>query len=244
MPRRPRIHLDGVPLHIVQRGYNRESCFIGEEDYQSYPAWLGEGLKKERCALHAYALMTNPVRLLITPQRADAIPRLIIALGRRYVQYLNTPYRRTGTLWDSRYKSSLIQAETYLLSCQRYIKLNPMRAAMVDDPAHYRWSSYRHNAVGQANAYLTSHPLYRALGRGDAARQAAYRDLFRVQSDSKTIDAIRLAFNQNQPLGNTRFYAKVEAVAGHRREAKPRGRPRVRHDETKAHDAGQGESGL
>ena len=144
MPRRPRIHLDGVPLHIVQRGHNRQPCFFGEEDYQAYLYWLGEALKKEQCALHAYALMTNHVHLLVTPDRTESIPRLIIALGRRYVQYINTTYRRTGTLWDSRYKSSLIQAETYLLSCQRYIELNPVRAAMVDDPAHYRWTSYRY----------------------------------------------------------------------------------------------------
>ena len=152
LPRRPRIHRDRVPLHIVQRGHNREPCFFGEEDYQSYLHRLGEALKKEPCALHAYALMTNHVHLLITPEHAESIPRLIIALGRRYVQYINTTYRRTGTLWDRRYKSSLIQAETYLLSCQRYIELNPVRAAMVDDPAHYRWTSYRHNALGQANA--------------------------------------------------------------------------------------------
>jgi len=102
---------------------------------------LGEALKKEACALHAYALMTNHVHLLATPERAASIPRIIIALGRRYVQYINKTYRRTGTFWDSRYQSSLIQAETYLLSCQRYIELNPVRAAMVDESAHYRWTS-------------------------------------------------------------------------------------------------------
>ena len=243
MPRRPRVHLDGVPLHIVQRGHNRQPCFFGEEDYQSYLHWLGEALKKERCALHAYALMTNHVHLLVTPKQAEAVPRLIIGLGRRYVQYINTTYRRTGTLWDSRYKSSLIQAQTYLLSCQRYIELNPVRAALVDDPAHYRWTSYRHNALGQANPYLTPHRLYRALGRDGAARQAAYRDLFRTQLDGKAIDDIRLALNQNQPLGNSRIYGRIEALIGQRREVRPRGRPRMQPDDS-AHDAGQGELGL
>jgi putative transposase len=112
---------------------------------------------------------------------------------------------------------------------------------MVDDPAHYRWTSYRHNALGQANPYLTPHPLYLALGRDDKARQAAYRDLFRAQLDSKAIDDIRLALNQNQPLGNSRFYAKIEAMTGQRREAKPRGRPRVHNEDAPAKDAGQGE---
>ena len=112
--------------------------------------------------------MTNHIHLLVTPNRADAIPRLIMALARRYVQYINTTYRRTGTLWDSRYKASLIQAQTYLLSCQCYIELNPVRAALVDDPAHYRWTSYRHHALGQASPYLTPHPLYLAIDRDDA----------------------------------------------------------------------------
>jgi putative transposase len=129
MPCRPRIHIFAVPLHIVQRGHNRQPCFFAEEDYHTYLHCLNEALRKEHCALHAYALMTNHVHLLLTPQEAKAIPKLIIALDRRYVQYINTTYRRTGTLWDSRYKSSLIQAETYLLSCQRYIELNPVRAA-------------------------------------------------------------------------------------------------------------------
>jgi putative transposase len=124
------------------------------------------------------------------------------------VHYINTTYRRTGTLWDSRYKSSLIQTETYLLACQRYIELNPVRAAMVDDPAHYRWTSYR--------------------------------SLFRAQLHHDAIRDIRLALNQSQPLGNSRFYAKIEAMTGQRREAKPRGRPRVRPDKSKALDAEQG----
>ena len=127
MPRRPRIQLDRTPLHIVQRGHNREGCFYGEADYQSYLHWLGEALAETECQLHAYALMTNHVHLLLTPKRAAAVPRLIMSLGRRYVQYINRTYARTGTLWDSRYKSSVVQAETYLLTCQRYIELNPVR---------------------------------------------------------------------------------------------------------------------
>ena len=164
MPRRPRIHLDGVPLHIVQRGHNREPCFFAEDDYSGYLHWLGVALAESGCALHAYVLMTNHVHLLVTPTKAEAVPKFIISLGRRYVQYINRSYRRTGTLWDSRYKSSLVQAETYLLACQRYIELNPVRVAMVEDPAHYRWTSYRANALGQPDARLSPHPIYRALG--------------------------------------------------------------------------------
>jgi putative transposase len=241
MPRRPRVHLDGVPLHIVQRGHNREPCFFAEDDYLSYLHWLGEALAEARCQLHAYVLMTNHVHLLLTPKKAEAVPRLIISLGRRYVQYVNRTYRRSGTLWDSRYKSSSVQAETYLLSCQRYIELNPVRAAMVDDPAHYRFSSYRANALGQADPRLTAHPLYLALGATDKARQAAYRALFRSQLDRTAIDDIRLALSQSQPLGNERFLAKIERMTGLRREARPRGRPRSEATGSGAALPGQGE---
>jgi putative transposase len=227
MPRRPRLHLDGVPLHIVQRGHNRQPCFFAEEDYHAYLHWLGEALTREGAKLHAYALMTNHVHLLLTPQTAQSVARVVIALGRRYVQYVNTTYRRSGTLWDSRYKSSAIQAETYFLLCQRYIELNPVRAALVDDPAHFRWTSYRHNALGQANALLTPHETYRRLGRSQAQRQTAYRALFRAQMERTAIDDIRLALNQNQPLGNACFLDEIERMTGQRREARPRGRPRM-----------------
>ena len=244
MPRRPRVHLDGIPLHIVQRGHNREPCFFGEEDYLSYLHWLKEALAENHCSLHAYVLMTNHVHLLLTPKKAEAVPKLIISLGRRYVQYINRSYKRTGTLWDSRYKSSLVQADTYLLTCQRYIELNPVRAAMVDDPAHYRWTSYRANALGQVDDRLTPHALYMAMGRSDKARQAAYRELFHAHLDTAAVDDIRLALNQNQPLGNERFYTKIEKMTGIRREAKPRGRPRHDDEGSTLAIAGQQDLGL
>jgi putative transposase len=121
MPRRPRLHLDGFPLHIVQRGHNRAPCFFAPEDYQAYLHWLDEALRSEHCDLHAYVLMTNHVHLLLRPRRAESVPRLMIELGRRYVQYVNMTYRRTGTLWDSRYKSSVIESDGYLLACHCYI---------------------------------------------------------------------------------------------------------------------------
>ncbi len=231
MPRRPRIQLDGVPLHIVQRGHNREACFYGEQDYQAYLHWLGEALGESNCRLHAYALMTNHVHLLLTPKKAALVPRLIMSVGRRYVQYINRSYKRTGTLWDSRYKSSIIQAESYLLTCMRYIELNPVRAGMVDDPSHYRWTSYRHNGLGQVDARLTEHSVYAAMGATDNARQSAYRALFRVGLDTDAIDDIRLALNQSQPLGKPRFHSQIERKLGERREARPRGRPRKVTDE-------------
>ena len=225
MPRRPRIKLAELPQHIVQRGTNREPCFLAEEDYHFYLHWLEKAAADWHCAIHAYALMTNHVHLLLTPETGTGIAKLMQAVGRRYVQYINRSYRRTGSLWEGRYKSCVIQAETYLLACMRYIELNPVRAEMVDDPAHYRWSSYRHNGLGQADSRITPHPLFVALDRDAAARQAAYRDLFRSELDEEAIADIRLALAQGQPLGHGRFSDAICAAAGVRRTQKRRGRP-------------------
>jgi len=230
MPRRPRTHLDAVPLHIVQRGHNRGPCFFADEDRLAYLGWLDESLKANACQLHAYVLMTNHIHLLLTPEKAASIPQLLISLGRRYVQYINKTYRRTGTLWDSRYKSSLIQADTYLISCMRYIELNPVRAGMVSDPGHYRWSSYASNGLGQANPLLTPHPVYLAMESGEAGRLAAYRQFFRPELENDAIADIRLSLSQSLPLGNDRFHAEIAQMVGERRMARPRGRPRKTTD--------------
>jgi len=226
MPRRPRVHLDWVPLHIVQRGHNRGACFFDDQDRYAYLGWLNEALRREGCLLHAYVLMTNHVHLLLTPPDARSVPRVLIAVGRRYVQHVNRTYGRTGTLWDSRYKSSLIQAETYLLVCQRYIELNPVRAAMVADPAAYPWSSYRANALGEHNPILSPHPLYLALAGDTGERHEAYRALFRTALGDVPLADLRMALNQDQPFGNERFYAEIEAVTGRRCAPRKRGRPK------------------
>jgi len=226
MPRRPRIHLPGVPIHLVQRGQNRDACFFTDEDLLAYREWLGEALMKSGCALHAYVLMTNHVHLLLTPSTVQAVSQLVMSLGRRYVQYINKTYHRTGTLWDSRYKSSLVHADDYLLLCQRYIELNPVRAGMVEDPAQYRWSSYRANGLGQADDLLTPHTLYLGLDKDAQERQAVYRALFRPELEQEALADIRLALNQGQPLGNGRFLDQVERMVGRRCEVRPRGRPR------------------
>ncbi|MFN7571706.1 MAG: transposase [Betaproteobacteria bacterium] len=179
MPRRPRAHLDGVPLHIVQRGHNREPCFFAEEDYLCYLHWLARALADADCALHAYVLMTNHVHLLLTPRQARSVPRLVIALGRRYVQYVNRTYRRTGTLWDSRYKSSLVQAETYLLACQRYIELNPCAP---------RWWTIRRTIAGPATGRTGSGcPMHcsrrtRCIGRWGRTGRAVRRHTARCSA--------------------------------------------------------------
>jgi len=189
--------------------------------------WLGKAMGQHGASLYAYVLMTHHVHLLLSASVPQAIPRMIMSLGRRYVQYINRTCRRTGTLWDSRYKSSLVQAEGYFLSCLRYIELNPVRAAMVADPAVHRWSSYRYHAFGAPAPRLTAHPVHLALAANDPERQGAYRDLFRHALDRDAIADIRLCRPRSGPaLGDSRFHDIVAPVVGHRRDPRPRGRPR------------------
>jgi putative transposase len=230
MPRRARIVAAGFPMHVILRGIDRSAVFFADADYRFFLECLGTAAGDQGVAVHAYVLMTNHVHLLLTPKAAEDIPRLIIALGRRFVQYINKTYRRTGTLWDSRYKSSLIQTDTYLLRCQRYIELNPVRADMVRDPGEYPWSSYRANGLGASDPLLSSHALYLELGDAPEARQAAYRELFRTGLDDAALSELRVAIQQSQPIGSERFLQQIEQMTGQRREARPRGRPRLGPD--------------
>lgn len=225
MPRRPRIKLAGIPQHVVQRGINREPCFFAEEDYHCYLHWLQKSAADWHCVIHSYVLMTNHVHLLVTAEKPDGIAKMMQSIGRRYVQYINRSYHRTGSLWEGRFKSSLVQAEEYLLTCMRYIELNPVRANMVNDPAQYRWTSYRHNGMGQADERITPHPLYLALGKGKDSRLAEYRGLFRSELDEAALDDIRRALAQGQPLGSERFSEVMCASVGVRRAQRGLGRP-------------------
>lgn len=231
MPRRPRVALAGVPLHLIQRGHNRDACFFADDDYRAYLDYLGEFATKFGCAVHAYVLMTNHVHLLLTPQQAGGASLLMKQLGQRYVQYVNRSYRRSGTLWEGRFRSCLTQEESYVLACYRYIELNPVRAQMVKHPRHYRWSSYRANAEGKDSAFLAPHDQYLSLGRTEAARREAYRLLFRSELDPEVLDEIRLATNGNCALGDNRFQAQVEAMLGRKATRGKPGRPRKQTEE-------------
>jgi putative transposase len=224
--RKPRFTIPGVPQHIVQRGNNREPCFFAPEDYRFYLDSLRESADKFRCAVHAYVLMTNHVHLLVTPGQEGAIGRCLQSVGRRYVRYVNRVYRRSGTLWEGRYKASLIDTETYLLTCYRYIELNPVRAGMVVHPGDYHWSSHRHNAAGQEDEALTPHPEYRRLGPTPELRQHAYRELFRDHLTDSLLHAVRETLNQELVLGSERFKDKIEATLKRRVRPGIAGRPR------------------
>lgn len=226
MPRRPRLILPGVPLHIIQRGNNRQACFFADEDYRFYLEWLAEYATKTGCQIYAYVLMTNHVHLLLSGATSSSAGDLMKALGQRYVQYANRTYQRSGTLWEGRFRSCLIQEDRYLLSCQRYIELNPVRAGMVEHPADYPWSSFRGNAQGAENPLLSPHSLYLALGANEQDRLAAYRELFRHELEPDEVNAIRKATNGNFALGNKRFADQVAAMIGRRVTPGKSGRPR------------------
>lgn len=230
MPRRARLSLPGVPWHIIQRGNNRSVCFHAEDDYQFYLHYLKEFADKFGCALHAYVLMTNHVHLLLTPARDDSAALMMKHLGQRYVQYVNRTYRRSGTLWEGRFRSCLTQSEDYVLACYRYIELNPVRAGMVLKPQDYRWSSYHANALGRANALLTPHDEYLRLDRDNVKRREVYRALFRVHVDGALTDEIRDATNGNFVLGSARFQAQIANALGRRVVRAKAGRPAKQAD--------------
>jgi REP-associated tyrosine transposase len=226
MARLGRYFLADQPLHVIQRGNNREAVFFDEEDYARYRDWLAAAASECGCAVHGYVLMTNHVHLLVTPRAADSVPRTMQKLGRRYVRHVNTTYRRTGTLWEGRYRAAPIDSEAYFLACCRYIELNPVRARMVRHPRDYRWSSYRAHAQGAADALVSDHALYRGLGRSRAARQEEYRGLFREALDDDFVDALRAATNGGWALGDARFKRQIAKALGRRVAPLPKGRPR------------------
>lgn len=183
MPRSARVILPDVPVHVIQRGNNRQDCFYSTRDYRLFLRWLQEYAVLSACRVHAYVLMNNHVHMLLTPSNADSVGHLMKRLGQQYVQYFNRTYKRSGTLWEGRYRSSLVQEDAYLLACYRYIELNPVRAGIVPDPSQYRWSSYRHNGLGEYSELLSPHQNYLELGRTGSERRKNYRSLFSRGTD-------------------------------------------------------------
>lgn len=226
MPRPPRLDIAGLPQHVTQRGHDRQACYFAEVDYRCYLTHLSEASRRFQCAVHAYVLMTNHVHLLVTPSSAGSLARMMQMLGRRYVSYINGTYRRSGTLWEGRYKACLVDTENYLLTCYRYIELNPVRAAMVDDPSHYLWSSYHANALGHPNALIQTHPQYDALGNTPFARQLAYQNLFKDAISDDRLAEIRAYIRQQKALGSPKFQAHIEAMLNRCAQTRPAHRPR------------------
>jgi len=225
MARLGRYFLPDQPLHVTQRGNNRQAVFFDDEDTRRYRSILAEAAGACGCAIHAYVLMTNHVHLLVTPCRATSLPRMMQSLGRRYVREINDTYKRTGTLWEGRYRAAPIDSEAYFLACCRYIELNPVRARIAAHPGDYPWSSYRAHANGTPDPLVGDHDLYRRLGRTDAERQAAYRTLFHTALDPEFVDALRTATNGGWALGSDAFRQQIADASKRRVAPLPKGRP-------------------
>lgn len=214
MPRKRRFYQPGVPVHVFQRGHNRQTVFFDDQDYLAYLRFLKTSADALGCLIHAYVLMTNHVHLLVTPTAANDISLLFQGVGRHFVPYINKTYQRRGSLWEGRHKGHILESEDYFLICMRYIEMNPVRAGMAEHPAQYRWSSYAANAQGIDNAIIQPHKLYLSLGNTPEARQAAYRDLFATSINSDDLDLIRASLHSGTPLGNDRFKKQIESAAG------------------------------
>ena len=225
MARQPRLDVPGIPQHVVQRGNNRLPCFLDADDRRRYLQLLRESSLATGCVLHAYVLMTNHVHLLLTPPTTGSVSRMMQKLGRQYVGQFNARHQRTGTLWEGRYKSCLVDSETYVLSCYRYIELNPVRARMTDDPMKFPWSSCAANCGHRNDSLLRPHFAYAALGDAPAERASAYQTLLRETLSEDDLRDIRNYLQQQRALGRDDFRAMVEAKTRRFAGIRPAHRP-------------------
>ena len=231
MARLPRFFIPGQPQHIIARGNNRQIIFAANADYQFFRDALVEAAGRFGLAVHGYVWMTNHIHLLASPMYADSISKTLQSVGRRYVQYFYYTYKRTGTLWEGRYRATVVDSEKYLLQLMHYIDMNPVRAKMVIHARKYEWSSYRRYAEGdegQNSVWLEPHQQYLALGSSSAMRCIAYEQLSKVLMPDSELIMIRDATNKGWALGNERFTAEVEELSQRRATSKGRGRPRMR----------------
>lgn len=232
MPRLPRLEIPGVPMHITQRGVNRGAIFIDDGDRHHFLRLLGEACNHYVIKLHAYVLMDNHFHLLLTSPEPGHLSRAMRAIGQNHVQALNYRHGRSGSLWQGRFKSCLVDTERYLLTVMRYIELNPVRAAMVDAPQKHRWSSVHAHLGLTHDRLITPHPLYLALGATAEERTAVYRKWLQQGICDDDRDRIRQHMAQERALGDERFQIMVEKTLNREAACRPRGRPR----KNKSHD--------
>lgn len=218
----------GAAVHLIQRGNNRADCFFSAEDRSFYLLHLARLLPRARCILHAYCLMTNHVHLLVTAREVTSCAKLMKHIGQLYAQYVNKTYRRTGSVWEGRFKSCLVQSQHYLLTCHRYIELNPVRAGIVDHATDYPWSSFRTNAHGEPCEWLAPHDEYLRLGVEQAERQAVYRDMFGLHTETE-FDEIRQATNAGYVVGDKQYKSAIARAVGRRVDRGRPGRPAARN---------------
>lgn len=225
MARLPRLTLPGYPHHVIQRGNNRQSIFLSAADYALMLGLLEENARKFGVALHAYVLMANHFHLLATPTSDGGLPQMMQAVGRGYVRYFNDCHGRTGTLWEGRYRSTVLQAESYLLPCMAYIDLNPVRAGLVKDARDYPWSSHGHYLGMRTDRLLTPHPLFWQLGNTPFAREAAYAELVHAGVTPTQQEALTRSSLGGWALGSDEFVAALQKSTDRRVSKAQPGRP-------------------
>ena len=225
MARLPRLTVPGYPHHLIQRGNNRQAIFAVESDYDTLLSMLHESARKFEVDLHAYVLMTNHFHLLATPETLTGLPSLMQAVGRRYVRHFNQTQGRTGTLWEGRYRSTLIQADRYLLACMVYMDLNPVRAGIVPSPTDYPWSSHRHCIGLRDDKLVTPHPLDWTLGNTPFAREAAYAQLVAAGIGRQQQEALTNSALRGWALGETDYVAELQRRTARRVSKGKAGRP-------------------
>lgn len=225
MARLPRLTLPGYPHHIIQRGNNRQAIFASVADYQMLLDLLAENAKKFEVAIHAYVLMSNHFHLLATPHTSNGLPQMMQAVGRRYVRHFNAAQKRSGTLWEGRYKSTLIQTNRYLLACMAYIDLNPVRAGLVVQARDYPWSSYGNYAGLRNDNLITSHPLVWDLGNTPFAREAAYAELVQTGINPAQQAELTDSTLTGWALGDPDFLADLQKRTQRRASKSIAGRP-------------------
>ena len=225
MARLPRLTLPGYAHHVIQRGNNRQPIFAHAENHQALLALLDESATRFDVEVHAYVLMANHFHLLVTPRSGDGLPLMMQAVGRRYVRYFNDLQGRTGTLWEGRYRSTVIEAERYLLPCMTYIDLNPVRAGMVAHAADYPWSSYGHYTGQRIDKLITPHPLFWELGNTPFAREAAYADMVRTGLSSVQQTELTDSALSGWALGGPAFVDELQKKTTRRLSKSAPGRP-------------------
>lgn len=226
MPRIQRLAVPGVALHVVQRGNNRQAVFFHEADYISYLDLMFESAGQYAVSIHAFVCMTNHVHILLTPWGEDSVSRLMQRLGALYASGINAVYSRTGSLWEGRFKSSLVDSERHVLACYRYIEMNPVRAGMVVHPADYRWSSYRHHTESLNDYPIRPHSEWLALGSNPGERRKRYLELIDDGLRNDDIELFRRCTRKGLPAGSVRFKQEIETALSRRIGDGQRGRPR------------------
>ena len=215
MARQPRFRIADVAQLITQRGNNKQNVFFSEQDYLYYLDVLNETAIKNKCQIHAFALMSNHIYILATPTTLDGISQLMKGIGQRYVSYINKLEKRTGTLWDGRYKASLVEDGHYLIACMRYIEMTPVRSKIAKTPNNYQWSSYRTNAQGKdVGVKITPHESYSALApwseKNDKDVQEGYKQLFRDQINEEELQIISKASDSCLVYGSKEFKESIK----------------------------------